>query len=59
VFVPVAGGWGRMGTTHIRLSAATEEILAGALQTAWRQRVEKNGKSARKTHRATKKNPAR
>jgi hypothetical protein len=59
VFVPVAGGWGRMGATHIRLSAATEEILAGALQTAWRQRVDKNGKSARKAHRTTKKNPAR
>src|SRR5260370_826436 len=24
VFLPIAGGWGRMGATHIRLSAATE-----------------------------------
>ena len=59
VFAPVAGGWGRMGATHIRLSAATEEILAGALHTAWKVRVEKNAKSAPRKHRATKKNPAR
>jgi hypothetical protein len=44
VFVPIAGGWGRMGATHIRLSAATEDVLAGALHTAWKLRVEKNAK---------------
>ena len=43
IFVPVAGGWGRMGATHIRLSEATEDSLAGALRTAWRLRIEKNG----------------
>ena len=32
VFVPVAGGWGRMGATHIRLAAAKEDVLDGALQ---------------------------
>ena len=42
IFVPVAGGWGRMGATHIRLSEATEDLLAGALRTAWRLRIEKN-----------------
>ncbi|MGA3023695.1 MAG: MmcQ/YjbR family DNA-binding protein [Bryobacteraceae bacterium] len=42
VFVPIAGGWGRAGATHIRLSAATEDLLAGALRTAWKLRVEKN-----------------
>ena len=26
VFLPIAGGWGRMGMTHIRLAAATEEV---------------------------------
>ena len=31
VFVPIAGGWGRMGATHIRLAAANEDLLAGAL----------------------------
>ena len=39
VFVPIAGGWGRMGMTHVRLAAATEEVLAGALRTAWKLRV--------------------
>jgi hypothetical protein len=42
VFVPVSGGWGRMGATHIRLAAANEEMLAGALRAAWRLRIEKN-----------------
>ena len=42
VFLPIAGGWGRMGMTHIRLDQASEEVLAGALRTAWRLRVEKN-----------------
>ena len=42
VFVPIAGGWGRGGMTHIRLAAASEDVLSGALQTAWKNRVEKN-----------------
>ena len=42
VFLPIAGGWGRMGATHIKLAAATEEVLVGALRTAWQLRVEKN-----------------
>ena len=48
VFLPIAGGWGRMGATHIRLAAATEECLAGALRVAWELRSEKNGKPRRK-----------
>ena len=48
MFVPIAGGWGRMGMTHIRLAAANEDVLAGALRTAWKLRVEKNGKTGRK-----------
>jgi hypothetical protein len=42
VFLPIHGGWGRMGMTHIRLAAASEDVLAGALHTAWKLRVEKN-----------------
>ena len=42
VFVPIAGGWGRMGMTHIRLAVTNEDMLAGALRTAWRLRLEKN-----------------
>ena len=45
VFLPIHGGWGRMGMTHIRLAAATEDVLTGALHTAWKLRVEKNAKS--------------
>jgi hypothetical protein len=45
VFLPIHGGWGRMGMTHIRLATATEDVLTGALHTAWKLRVEKNAKS--------------
>ena len=42
VFLPVAGGWGRGGATHMRLEAASEDVMLGALRTAWKLRVEKN-----------------
>ena len=45
VFVPVAGGWGRMGMTHIVLAKASEDVLRGALQSAWRLRVQKNART--------------
>jgi hypothetical protein len=48
VFVPVSGGWGRMGATHIRLSVANEDLLAGALRTAWKLRKEKNAGSKKR-----------
>ncbi len=44
VFLPIAGGWGRMGMTHIRLAQANQDVLAGALHAAWKLRVEKNGR---------------
>src|SRR5579871_2133873 len=47
VFIPVAGGWGRNGATHVRLAAADEDLLAGALGVAWKTRVEKNAKTAK------------
>jgi len=34
IFLPIPGGWGKMGHTHIRLAAASEDVLTGALQTA-------------------------
>jgi hypothetical protein len=43
-FLPIAGGWGRMGMTHIRLDQANEDLLAGALHAAWKLRVDKNAK---------------
>lgn len=48
VFLPIAGGWGRMGMTHVRLKAAKEDVLEGALRTAWKLRIDKNAKSGRK-----------
>jgi hypothetical protein len=48
LFVPIAGGWGRMGCTHIRLAEANEDVLAGALEAAWRVRIEKNAKAGPK-----------
>jgi hypothetical protein len=44
VFVPIAGGWGRNGATHVVLARANEDLLAGALRAAWKLRKEKNEK---------------
>jgi hypothetical protein len=48
VFLPVAGGWGKMGATHVRLAAVDEDVLTGALRTAWKLRMEKNGAAMKK-----------
>ena len=48
LFLPIAGGWGKNGATHIRLAEADEDLLAGALHTAWQLRIEKNQKSRSK-----------
>jgi hypothetical protein len=42
VFMPIQGGWGKMGMTHIVLAQADEAILCGALRAAWQVRVDKN-----------------
>ncbi len=55
VFLPIAGGWGRMGMTHIRLAASNEDMLTGALHAAWKLRVQNNAK----TTAARKKKPAK
>ena len=47
VFVPVAGGWGRNGATHIVLKKANKDLLAGALRAAWKIRIDKNSGSRR------------
>lgn len=49
VFLPVHGGWGRMGATHVRLAVVNPDILEGALRTAWKLRIEKNAKPAKKS----------
>lgn len=49
VFLPVAGGWRRNGATYVRLAKATEDVVAGALRTAWKLRVEMNSKTRKKS----------
>jgi hypothetical protein len=51
IFLPIPGGFGRMGHTHIRLAAAGEDVLTGALRTAWKLRVDNNAKRRRKPKR--------
>src|SRR5580658_4118926 len=48
VFLPIHGGWGRMGATHIQLAQANEDVLTGALRTAWKLRMEKNIRTKKK-----------
>ena len=48
VFIPIAGGWGRMGMTHIRLAVASQDVLTGALRAAWKLRIEQNARSGGK-----------
>src|SRR5215468_2605817 len=48
IFLPIPGGFGKMGHTHIRLAAASDAVLAGALRTAWKMRIEKSAKTSRK-----------
>ena len=48
IFLPVHGGWGRGGMTHIRLGKANEDVLTGALRAAWALRVEGNNRTGKK-----------
>jgi hypothetical protein len=66
VFEPVFGGWGRMGATLIHLAAADQDLLAGALATAYRnvelkqRSLKQRSKTTRETKSAAKKSaPAR
>jgi hypothetical protein len=45
VFIPVKGGWGRNGATHVRLTVAREDLVAGALRMALQTRLAKNAKT--------------
>jgi hypothetical protein len=57
VFLPVHGGWGKTGATHIRLAQANEDVLTGALRAAWKLRVEKNAGTKTKKKRTPKRGP--
>src|ERR1700691_1621500 len=58
LFLPVFGGWGRMGATHIRLAEADEDTLAGALHTCWKLRLEKNSNGGKKSTASSKRLPS-
>ncbi len=59
LFLPIHGGWGKMGMTHIRLAEADEDSLRGALHSAWKLRVEKNEKSSKAAGRRVRKSAKR
>ena len=48
IFVPIPGGWGRNGATHVVLEKANGDVLLGGLRTAWKLRIEKNEKTRRR-----------
>jgi len=48
VFSPVPGGWGRKGSTRVRLAKVAPDILEGALRAAWLRRAPKGLKADRR-----------
>lgn len=48
IFIPIAGGWGRMGMTHVVLAKVSEDVLVGAIRIAYNLRVAANIKAGRK-----------
>ena len=59
IFLPIHGGWGRMGMTHIRLDEASERQMTDALHTAWRLRVDMNEKGSSRSKKPAKKKAMR
>lgn len=55
IFIPVKGGWGRMGATHVVLAKVPRDVLEGAVRAAWKIRVEKNGRVGKKSAKVSKK----
>jgi YjbR len=50
VFLPIPGGWGKKGCTHIVLAEASKDVLTGALRAAYNLRLQKNSKSRNSGH---------
>ncbi|HTP67401.1 MAG TPA: MmcQ/YjbR family DNA-binding protein [Dongiaceae bacterium] len=55
LFLPVHGGWGKHGATHIVLAKASKDVLTGALRAAYNLRLQKNNKSKPKAKRSSPK----
>jgi len=49
IFIPIAGGWGRMGMTHVVLANVSEDVLEGAIRTAYQLRLAANSRAGSKT----------
>ena len=58
IFIPIAGGWGRNGATHVVLANVSEDVLEGALRVAYKRRVEANGKTGKPKSAVRKAKPA-
>ena len=48
-----------MGMTHIRLAEACEDLLTGALRSAWKLRLEKNSQAKTRKRASAKSVPGR
>ncbi len=48
VFTPVSGGWGRGGSTNVRLAVADEATVRPALELAWHGRIAKAAERPRR-----------
>ena len=59
LFLPIKGGWGRMGMTHIRVDEASERQMTDALHTAWRLCVDMNEKGSSRSKKPAKKKATR
>lgn len=59
MFLPVPGGWGRNGATHVRMARVTRDVLEGALHAAWNVRTEKNAAAKSRKRAPVKKSAAK
>jgi len=55
IFRPVPGGWGRGGSTNVRLAKADQATLRSALTMAWENLASKSPAKPRAKKRTTKK----
>ena len=54
IFVPIAGGWGRNGATHVVLAKVSKDVLEGAIRAAYNLRAAKNAKAPKPKLSSTK-----
>lgn len=57
IFLPIPGGWGKMGHTPCSSGGRERDVLTGALRTAWRLRIGMN--ATRRAKRAGRRRAAK